>query len=75
MVENNPPASAECPRARVIPLPIALYVSGDLIFQRYEGGQSCRRFSIPWERLVPAKENELETGKHSSPTGMRTHQD
>jgi hypothetical protein len=38
MVENNPPASAEYPRARVIPLPITLYVSGDLIFQRYERG-------------------------------------
>jgi len=56
MVEHNPPPSADRARASVIPLPIALYVSDELIFELYDGGQPCRRFSIRWERLVPAKE-------------------
>ena len=60
MVENNPPAPADSPRPPVIPLPIALYVSGELIFELYDGGQPCHRFSILWERLVPMKENGPE---------------
>ena len=75
MVEHNPPAPADIARAPVIPLPLALYVSGELIFELYNGGQPCRRFSIRWERLVPAKENEPEAAAQSSPTGLRTHQD
>jgi hypothetical protein len=75
MVENNPPAPADRSRTPVIPLPIALYVSGELIFELYDGGQPCRRFSIRWERLVPAKENEPEAAPQSSQTGLRTHQD
>ena len=75
MVENNPPAPADRSRTPVIPLPIALYVSGELIFELYDGGQPCRRFSIRWERLVPAKENEPEAAPQSSPTGLRTHPD
>jgi hypothetical protein len=39
MVENNPPAPADRSRARVIPLPVALYVSDELIFELYDGGQ------------------------------------
>ena len=73
MVEHNPPPSADSARASVIPLPVALYVSDELIFELYDGGQSCRRFSIRWERLVPTKENEPEA--QSSQTGLRTHQD
>ena len=57
MVEHNPPPSADSARAPVIPLPVALYVSDELIFELYDGGQPCRRFSIRWERLVPMKEN------------------
>ena len=49
MVEHNPPPSADSPRPPVIPLPIALYVSGELIFELYDGGRPCRRFSIRWE--------------------------
>jgi len=76
MVEHNPPPSADSARAPVIPLPIALYVSGELIFELYNGGQPCRRFSIRWERFIPAaKENEPEAAPQSSPTGLRTHQD
>ncbi len=75
MVEHSPPAAADSVRPRVIPLPIALYVSGELIFELYDGGQPCRRFSIRWERLVPAKESEPEAGQPSSSTCFRTHQD
>ena len=75
MVEHNPPASANSARAPVIPLPVALYVSDELIFELYDGGQPCRRFSICWERLVPAKENKPEAAPQSSQTGLRTHQD
>ena len=75
MVEHNPPPSADSARASVIPLPIALYVSDELIFELYNGGQPCRRFLIHWERLVPAKENEPEAAPQSSQTGLRTHQD
>ena len=60
MVEHNPPASADSARAPVIPLPVALYVSDELIFELYDGGQPRRRFSIRWERLVPAKQSEPE---------------
>jgi len=59
----------------VIPLPVALYVSDELIFELYDGGQPCRRFSIRWERLVPAKESEPEAAPQSAQTGLRTHQD
>ncbi len=75
MIEHNPPPSADSPRAPVIPLPIALYVSGEHIFELYDGGRPCRRFSIRWERLVPAKEREPEAAALSSQTGLRTHQD
>lgn len=75
MVEHNPPPSADSARASLIPLPIALYVSDELIFELYNGGQPCRRFLIRWERLVPAKENEPEVAPRISQTGLRTHQD
>ena len=73
MVENNPPAPADRSRAPVIPLPVALYVSGELIFELYDGGQPCRKFSIRWERLVPAKKNESEP--QSPQPVLRTRQD
>jgi hypothetical protein len=75
MVEHNPPVPADSTRAPVIPLPVAFYVSDELIFELYDGGQPCRRFSIRWERLVPMKENEPQEGPHSSQTGLRTRQD
>ena len=73
MVENNPLAPPDLARPPVIPLPTALYVSGDLIFELYDGGQPCRRFSICWERLVPTTENEPEA--ESPQTVLRTRQD
>ncbi len=73
MVEHNPPPSADSPRPPVIPLPIALYVSGELIFELYDGGRPCRRFSIRWERLVPTIDNVPETKR--SQAVLRTHPD
>ena len=75
MVENNPPAPPDIARPPVIPLPTALYVSGELIFELYDGGQPCRRFSIRWERFVPGKDNEPEAAAQNSPTVLRTHLD
>ena len=60
MVEHNPPVPADSARPPVIPLPVALYVSEELIFELYDGGQPCRRFSISWERFIPTKENGPE---------------
>ena len=77
MVEHSPPApsAAESARPPVIPLPVALYVSDELIFELYDGGQPSRRFSIRWERFVPAKESEPQADQLSSPTRLRTRQD
>jgi hypothetical protein len=75
MVEHNPPPSADGARTPVIPLPVALYASDELICELYDGARPCRRFSIRWERLVPAKENEPEATPQSSPTVLRTQQD
>lgn len=73
MVEHNPPAPADRSHAPLIPLPIALYVSGAFILELYDGGQPSRRFAIRWERLVPTKENEPEA--ESPQTVLRTRQD
>lgn len=37
----------------VIPLPYAWYVSGELIFELYDGGQAPQAHSIRWEHLRP----------------------
>jgi hypothetical protein len=73
MVEHNPPAPADRSHTPVIPLPIALYVSGELIFELYDGGQPSRRFSIRWDRFVPTKQNEPEA--QNTQTVLRTRQD
>ena len=75
MVEHNPPLPADSAHPSVIPLPIALYVSGELIFELYDGGQPSRRFAIRWERFVPGKESEPEAAAQSSQAVLRTHQD
>ena len=75
MVEHNPPLLADSTHPSVIPLPVALYVSGELIFELYDGGQPRRRFSIRWERLVPSKESEPEAAAQSPQAVLRTHQD
>ncbi|MGC2793015.1 MAG: hypothetical protein WA899_13395, partial [Candidatus Sulfotelmatobacter sp.] len=62
-------------RPPVIPLPIALYVSGEFIFELYDGGQPSRRFSIRWERFVPGKESEPEAAAQSPQAVLPTHQD
>ena len=75
MIEHNPPPATESTRPPVIPLPVALYVSDELIFELYDGGKPCRRFSIRWERLVPMKDNGPGAAPQSSQTGLRTHHD
>jgi hypothetical protein len=75
MMEDNPPPSGDSASVRVIPLPVALYVSDELIFELYNGGQPYRRFSIRWERLVASKENEPQAAPQRSSTGLHTHQD
>jgi hypothetical protein len=73
MIDHNPPPSTDRAHPPVIPLPVALYVSGELIFELYDGGQPCRKFSIRWDGLVPTKENEPEA--QSPQPVLRTHQD
>ena len=73
MVENNPPAPSDSTRPPAIPLPIALYVSGELIYELYDGGQPWRRFSIRWERLVPGKDSEPKGTPQSTQTGLHTN--
>ena len=73
MFKQNPPAPADSPRPAVIALPVALYVSGELILELYDGGQPCRKFSIRWDRLVPTKENQSEA--QSPQTVLRTQPD
>jgi len=75
MIEHNPPPSADSAHPPVIPLPVALYVSGELIFELYNGGHPCRRYSIRWERLVPGKESKPEGAPQSSRTSLLTPQD
>jgi hypothetical protein len=75
MVENNPPAPSDRTRPPVIPLPVALYVSDELIFELYVGGQPCRRFSICWERFVPTKTSEPEASPQSPQAGLLAQQD
>jgi hypothetical protein len=72
MVEHNPPFSANSVQPPVISLPIALYVSGELILSSYDGGQPRRRFSIRWERPVPGKDSEPKGTPQSTQTGLHT---
>ncbi len=53
MTEQNPPVPDSHFPVVVVPLPIALYISGELIFELYEGGQPRQEYLIRWERLVP----------------------
>ena len=81
MIEHSPSPSADRARPPVIPLPVALYVCDELIFELYDGGQPWRRFSIRWERLVPGQENESEPridppmAPPAPQTGLQTRQD
>ena len=69
MVEHNPPPTADRARAPLILLPVALYVSNELIFELYDWGQPWRRFSIRWERLVSTKKSEPEPTPQLPQTG------
>jgi hypothetical protein len=75
MMDHTPSAPADHGRRAVMPLPIALYVSGDLIFELYDGGQASRRFSICWERLAPTIDNEPEITLQSTQPASPTQRD
>ena len=52
--------SSDRNRVPVIALPVALYVSGDLIFELYNGGLPCRLHEVRWERLAPLGAAEMK---------------
>jgi len=70
------PTLRECPPARVIPLPIALYESNGLLFELYDGGQPYQPIVIRWERLQPViRKDAIETDeKEWSRKILRTDQ-
>jgi hypothetical protein len=35
----------------LVPLPVKLYKSRDVIFELYDGGKPCRPVTICWERI------------------------
>jgi hypothetical protein len=53
MREQNCPNDRLPSSIPVIALPVALYISDDLIFELYNGGQPHRQFVIRWKRLRP----------------------
>jgi len=69
MVEHNPPPSADSIRPPVIPLPIALYVCGELIFELYDGGQPSRRF----RSVGQARANERKRARGTESTSGFAH--
>jgi len=54
-------------RVPVIALPVALYVSGDLIFELYNGGVPRRFHEVRWERLAPLGVAEVKDRIPASP--------
>ena len=63
-------------RLRIVPLPVALYISDGLIFELYDGGRYRHPFSIYWERVKPlpenSTENQISERKDSGQTPERT---
>lgn len=55
MFEENPQSEPLSPGIPIVQLPVALYVSNELIFELYDGGQPRRTFVIRWERLHPSR--------------------
>jgi hypothetical protein len=53
MEAHNSVAGVSVATPQVISLPYAWYVSGDLIFELYEGGKPPQTYSIQWEHLKP----------------------
>jgi hypothetical protein len=75
MLEHNSPSPSESLHPPVNPLPIALYVSGQLIYELYDGGQPERKFSIRWERLAPIEQRQPEAAPESLQNTHHTRQD
>jgi hypothetical protein len=67
MVQNNPPAPSDSTRPPVIPPPVALYVSGELIYELYDGGQEDRRTALPqiFDSLGEARSHERKRARGS----------
>ena len=67
MVENNPPAPLDLARPPVIPLPTTLYVSGELVFELYDGDSQTQIF----DSLGEVRSNERKRARGSeSPNGF-----
>jgi hypothetical protein len=63
MVEHNPLSSADSARRPpVIPLPVALLFSDELIFELYDGGQALAQIFDP---LGQARSSEGKRGRDS----------
>jgi hypothetical protein len=75
MIEHNPSTPTQSPCRPVNPLPIALYISGELIYELYDGGQPDRKFSIRWERLIPIEQRESNAVPQTPQTTLQTGQD
>jgi hypothetical protein len=75
MIEHNSPSPSESVHPPVNLFPVALYVSGELIYELYEGGQPNRKFSISWERLIPMEQTEPDATPEHPQTTLQTRQD
>ena len=75
MIEHTPPPPSQSPCRPVNPLPVALYVSGELIYELYDGGQLDHKFSIRWERLIPIEQREPNAVPPTPQTTLQTGQD
>jgi len=75
MIEHNPPTAAQSACRPASHLPIALYVSGELIYELYEGGQPEHKFSICWERLIPVDRREPNAVPPNPQTALQTRQE
>jgi len=53
MEAQNSVAATSGATPHVISLPYAWYISGELIYELYQGGQPPQAFSIRWEHLKP----------------------
>jgi hypothetical protein len=73
MREQNCPNDRLPSSIPVIALPVALYISDDLIFELYNGGQPHRQFVIRWERLRHRAPARVQGGtrKHGHPVYER----
>ncbi len=58
-MDDKPVASPRAPRA--MPLPYALYDSGGMLFELYQGGRPFRKHEIVWRKLQPVMQSSPDT--------------